>query len=100
MTQLADLYRIDNFIDTFALGHYARVLDAGDRRGGGTVAFKVLRPEHMNGADEPRWEYRAFAAEADLLTRLADSPHVVNLIDCGYLEAIGEAPIGGQIESF
>ena len=24
MTQLADFYRVDNFIDTFALGHYAR----------------------------------------------------------------------------
>ncbi|MBL8132900.1 MAG: hypothetical protein JNL42_13655, partial [Anaerolineae bacterium] len=99
MTQLADFYRVDNFIDTFALGHYARVLEAQDRRKGGTVAFKVLRPEHMTGTSEPRWEYRAFIAEADLLMRLVDSPHVVNLIDCGFLEAPGEAPVGGRIES-
>lgn len=99
MAQLQDFYRIDNFIDTFALGHYARVLDAQDRRAGVDVAFKVLRPEHMSGS-EPRWEYRAFAAEADLLTRLADSPHVVNLLDCGFLDAVGEAPVTGQIEPF
>jgi hypothetical protein len=34
MPNLADLYRIDNYNDTFALGHYARVLDALDRRSG------------------------------------------------------------------
>ena len=43
MALLDDLYRIDHFIDTFALGHYARVLEAYDRRTGGTVAFKLLR---------------------------------------------------------
>ena len=32
MPHLQDIYRIDNYIDTFALGHYARVLDALDRR--------------------------------------------------------------------
>ena len=47
MKKLADLYRVDNFIDTFALGHYARVLEAQDRRNGQTVAFKVMRPEHL-----------------------------------------------------
>jgi len=99
MTELADLYRIDNFIDTFALGHYARVLDAHDRRRSQSVAFKVLRPEHLSGS-EPRWEYRAFAAEADLLMRLADSPHVVNLLECGFLDAPGEAPVGGEIVSY
>ncbi|MDZ4768920.1 MAG: hypothetical protein SGJ24_07315 [Chloroflexota bacterium] len=99
MTQLQDLYRIDHFIDTFALGHYARVLDAQDLRTGATVAFKVLRPEHMVGVDAPRWEFRAFIGEADLLVRLADSPHVIELLDCGYIEGQGEAPVGGAIES-
>ena len=46
---LDELYRLDNFNDTFALGHYARVLDALDRRSGHLVAFKVMRPEHLCG---------------------------------------------------
>jgi serine/threonine protein kinase len=100
MPNLDDLYRIDQFNDTFALGHYARVLDALDRRTGLTVAFKVLRPEHLDPLGDIRWEYRAFANEADLLSKLSGSPHVVKLMDCGYIEARGEAPSGGQIDSF
>jgi serine/threonine protein kinase len=100
MVNLTNLYRIDNFNDTFALGHYARVLDALDRRSGQVVAFKVLRAEHMVGDDAPRWEYRAFATEADLLMKLANSPHIVRLHDCGYLESPSEAPSDGQIVSF
>lgn len=100
MHQLADLYRIDNFIDTFALGHYARVLHAHDRRQDRVVAFKVMRPEHVSPEDDPRWEYRAFANEADLLVKLADSPQVVKLYDCGYVSARSEAPVGGEIEPF
>jgi serine/threonine protein kinase len=100
MANLIDLYRIDNFNDTFALGHYARVLDALDRRSGQTVAFKVLRAEHLAGDDEPSWEYRAFANEADLLMKFANSPHIVRLNDCGYLESSSEAPSNGEIVSF
>lgn len=100
MPTLADLYRIDNFNDTFALGHYARVLDALDKRNGHSVAFKVLRSEHLTSNGEPRWEFRAFANEADLLMKLADSPYVVHLTDCGYLADTNEAPLNGMIESF
>ncbi len=100
MKKLVDLYKVDNFIDTFALGHYARVLEAQDRRSGQSVAFKVMRPEHVTPGGEPRWEFRAFANEADLLMRLADSPHTVNLIDCGYVSSQSEAPVSGEIESF
>lgn len=100
MTQLADLYRIDNFIDTFALGHYARVLHAQERRKDRVIAFKVMRPEHLAPDDDPRWEYRAFANEAALLMTLADSPQVVKLYDCGYVSARSEAPVGGDIETF
>ncbi|MFO7321421.1 MAG: hypothetical protein DIU68_006815 [Chloroflexota bacterium] len=100
MPTLPELYRIDNFNDTFALGHYARVLDALDRRRGQPVAFKVLRSEHLSPGGEPRWEYHAFANEADLLMKLADSPHVVNLFDCGYLESQSEAPVTGELVSF
>ena len=100
MNKLVDLYRVDNFIDTFALGHYARVLEAQDRRLGQSVAFKVMRPEHVTPGAEPGWEFRAFANEADLLMRLADSPHTVNLIDCGYVSSQSEAPVSGEIESF
>ncbi len=100
MTELNDLYRIDHFNDTFALGHYARVLDALDRRTNQTVAFKVLRPEHLAPDGEVRWEYRAFANEANLLMKLAGSPQIVDLLDCGYLEHPGEAPAGGSIAAF
>ncbi len=100
MKKLVDIYRVDNFIDTFALGHYARVLEAHDRRSGQMVAFKVMRPEHLSPNGEPSWEYRAFSNEADLLMKLADSPHTVNLLDCGYVSAQNEAPISGDIHSF
>jgi serine/threonine protein kinase len=101
MTDFNSLYRLDHFNDTFALGHYARVLDALDRRSGHAVAFKVMRPEHLTPGDEEiRWEYRAFANEAFLLTRLADSPHVIKLLDCGYISDVREAPAEGEIHSF
>ena len=97
---LADLYRIDNFNDTFALGHYARVMDALDRRSGHMVAFKVMRPEHLSANGDIRWEYRAFANEAQILMKLSDSPHVIDLLDCGYVSAAGEYPDEGDIVSF
>jgi serine/threonine protein kinase len=97
---LSEIYRIDNFNDTFALGHYARVMDALDRRTGQMVAFKVMRPEHLSPDGEIRWEFRAFANEAQLLTKMADSPHVVELLDCGYVSSESEWPDGGEIESF
>jgi serine/threonine protein kinase len=98
---LANIYHIDTFNDTFALGHYARVMDAQDRRSGQSVAFKLLRPEHMSTPEgETRWEVRAFVNEANLLTTLADSPYVVGMLDCGYLSGKGEAPVGGEIVPF
>jgi serine/threonine protein kinase len=100
MPNLADLYRIDHFNDTFALGHYARVLDALDRRTGHLTALKVLRPEHLTADGDMRWEYRAFANEADLLMNLAGNPHIVELLDCGYLSSPAEAPGDGEAESF
>lgn len=98
-TRLADLYGIENYIDTFALGHYARVLSAEDRRRGETVAFKVMRSEHLSDKGDVRWEYRAFPHEADLLMRLNDSPQVVDLLDCGFVSTMDEAPENGEIES-
>ena len=100
MTQLTELYRIDNFIDTFALGHYARVLDAYHHDLGQQVAFKVMRSEHLSPDGEIRWEFRAFSNEADLLTKLADSPQVIDLVDCGYISSHSEAPSDGEIISF
>ncbi|MCA0456989.1 MAG: hypothetical protein LCI00_23660 [Chloroflexi bacterium] len=100
MPNLIDLYRIDQFNDTFALGHYARVLDAQDRRNGHSVAFKLLRPEHIATDGEMKWEYKAFGNEADLLMKMAGSPHIVKLVDCGYISAEGEAPASGEIKSF
>lgn len=101
MTQnLYDLYRVDQYIDTFALGHYARVLAAEDLRSGELVAFKVMRPEHLTAGGEIRWEFRAFGNEAQILKALKDSPHVVKLLDCGYVSTIAEAPTQGQIITF
>jgi hypothetical protein len=100
MTQLTDAYHLDNFIDTFALGHYARVLLAFDRRTQAEVAFKVLRPEHLLADGDMRWEYRAFGNEALLLHALKDSPNVVRLLDCGFVSSIAEAPDEGEIVTF
>jgi serine/threonine protein kinase len=97
--ELTDLYRIDNFIDTFAPGHYARVLDAQDKRQNRTVAFKVLRPEHLMADGDMRWEYRAFANEAEILHKLGSNAYVVRLYDCGYVATHEEAPADGDIES-
>ncbi|HML20453.1 MAG TPA: hypothetical protein PKD09_02320 [Aggregatilinea sp.] len=99
-TALKNLYRIGNTIDTFAPGHYARVLDADSLDLNETVAFKVMRPEHLGADGAPRWEARAFINEADLLVKMASSPATVRFLDCGYLSADGERPEGGDIISF
>lgn len=100
MSQLNDFYRLDTYIDTFALGHYARVLEAEDLRSGETVAFKVMRPEHLQDDGDARWEFKAFGSEAQILDKLKASPHVVKLLDCGYVSNGEEAPYGGEIDSF
>jgi hypothetical protein len=100
MSQLNELYQMDEYIDTFALGHYARVLSAKDLRRGKELAFKVLRPEHLQADGEAQWEFRAFANEAEILHTLKASPHVVKLLDCGYVATIAEAPSSGEIDSF
>ena len=100
MTQLNELYRIDNYNDTFALGHYARVLDALEKRTGRQVAFKVMRPEHIDPAGDIRWEFQAFGNEAEILTRLSNSPNVLKLHDCGFISDQEEAPRIGNIDSF
>jgi serine/threonine protein kinase len=97
---LSDIFRVGDYIDTYALGHYARVLSAYDRRSGKSVAFKILRPEHLAADGEIRWEFRAFMNEADLLTRLSASPSLVGLVDAGYLDSRDEAPGSGDIRSF
>jgi len=94
---LAARYRIGNFIDTFALGHYARVLDAGNQLTGETVAFKVMRGEHLAPGGRLRWEYRAFGNEAQILQGLAESPQAVDLLDCGFIDSDGDQPHRGEI---
>lgn len=97
---LIDLYQPGNYIDTFAPGHYARVLSARDSRSGEQVAFKVLRREHLLPDGDTRQEYRAFLNEADILYALKDSPHISHLLDCGYVSSEREAPTDGEIVSF
>jgi len=92
---LATHYRIGNFNDTFALGHYARVMDAQDRETGASVAFKVMRSEHLAPDGQLRWEYRAFGNEAQILAKLAESPQAVELLDCGFVESDSEHPHDG-----
>jgi serine/threonine protein kinase len=99
VTTLDELYQIGNYIDTFAPGHYARVLDGHDLTYERPIAFKVMRPEHLSGEGTPRWEARAFINEADLLVRLLSSRATVRLYDCGYISAPGERPDGGDIAS-
>ncbi len=100
MPRLSELYRLDNFIDTFALGHYARVLDAVDFRNGNSVAFKVMRPEHLDSSGDMRWEYRAFGNEVEILARLRHSPNIVKLYDFGFISDHEEAPRDGDIASY
>ncbi|MCA9888622.1 MAG: hypothetical protein KC546_09620 [Anaerolineae bacterium] len=97
---LNEIYQIDQYIDTFALGHYARVLSATDLRTGHNVAFKVMRPEHLVNDGEPRWEFKAFINEAQILRILEANPIPNTLIDCGFLSSIAEAPGEGEIASF
>jgi len=99
-TDLATLYSLKNSIDTFAPGHYARVFEAIDRRHDRRCAFKVMRAEHLTRDGQPRWEATAFLNEADLLTRMSVSPHIVRLYDCGYVSAEEESPRSGYIVSF
>lgn len=99
-TTLDALYRVENYNDSFAQGHYARVLDAVDRKTGQQIALKVLRPEHMRFEGEPAWEYRAFANEVHLLMRMAGSEHVVRLLDCGYMVSQDERPVDGECISY
>lgn len=97
---LEEQYDIGNYIDTFALGHYARVLEAQDMRDGRMVALKVMRPEHLSGDGTPRWEARAFINEGDLLVRLKPNRAAVQLYDCGYLSDSNERPSGGDMISY
>ncbi|MBN2303768.1 MAG: hypothetical protein JXQ72_04795 [Anaerolineae bacterium] len=98
-TALNERYRIKNYIDTFAPGHYARVWEADNLHDGRSVALKVMRPEHLSADGTPRWEARAFINEADLLMRLEHNPVPIDLYDCGYLSAPGERPDDGEIVS-
>lgn len=100
MTQLSDIYRMGNYIDTYALGHYARVLRATDQRTGREVAFKVLRPEHLLADGDMRWEFEAFGNETALLAALNASPQVVNWHDCGFISSPDDAPYDGEIVSY
>ncbi len=99
-TALHERYHINNYIDTYALGHYARVLQAEDLHQNRAVAFKVMRPEHLSADGTPRWEARAFINEADLLIRLATNGVPVQLYDCGFVSAEGERPDGGEIACY
>jgi serine/threonine protein kinase len=77
------------------------VYEAVDRRDGQSVAFKVMRAEHIAANDgQPRMEAMAFINEADLLVRMSIVPSVVRLLDCGYIASREESPRSGDVESY
>jgi serine/threonine protein kinase len=96
-SKFSDLYRPEWFID-FAEGYYARVFRAHDLAKGGEVAFKVLRPEHLEDGKEGK-EYNAFGLEARLLHHLRDCKTVVKLFDCGFVSDRTPLPTQGEIIS-
>jgi serine/threonine protein kinase len=100
MQRLEERYSVGHYIDTYAMGHYARVLSAADRSTGATVAFKVMRPEHLLGEGEISWEYRAFANEAVILSRLEAVPNAIDLRDCGYVAAREDGDLSGDFIGF
>ena len=100
MTEFLELYQPGNFIDTFALGHYARVVEAFDVRHNRPVALKVMRPEHLAPDGQSRWESEAFINESDLLQTLSDLGPVMKYYDCGYVQSSESYVSGGEIKSF
>lgn len=100
MPALNELFELGNFIDSFALGHYARVLDAIDKRTHRPVAFKIMRTEHRNPDGAPKWEAQAFVHEARLLSMLAEHPTPMNFYDCGYISSNEDYPASGEIVSY
>jgi serine/threonine protein kinase len=97
--ELQERYKPDWFID-FAPGHYARVFSARDYLQNVEVAFKLLRPEHMNGGGISR-EFQAFGVEARLLQAFERSDQVVDLYDCGFISDVrGDLPASGRVASF
>lgn len=94
MPSITDIYTLGNFIDTFALGHYARVIEATDLRDSRQVALKIMRPEHVVQDEAPRWEAQAFPHETDLLSTLDRSPVPIRFYDCGYVQSQAEYPDG------
>lgn len=100
MIELSERYQLGNFIDTYALGHYARVLEAYDLQAQRAVALKIMRPEHVDPDGQPRWEAEAFINEADLLHSLADLPAVMKFYDCGYIHSAEAHPTEAAMQSF
>ncbi len=96
MPLLENLYSVDRYIDTKALGFSARVAQATHWASGHDVAFKVLRREHQE--DERVWAQ--FVTEVELLTRLQFTTTPAQMIDCGYLaDQSRECPTAGEIIS-
>jgi serine/threonine protein kinase len=80
-------YQIMGAIDR-PQGGFARVYKAQDLAAQRTVAFKILRPEHLDKPEKDRPDYyAAFCREVDLLMSLRGNPKVVEIYDMGYLYA-------------
>jgi serine/threonine protein kinase len=96
MPAFNDLYSIDRYIDTRALGFSARVAQAMHWASGQDVAFKVMRREHQS--DERVWQQ--FVTEVDLLNRFRDTPAMAQMVDCGYVaDPSRDCPTEGEIVS-
>jgi hypothetical protein len=96
VASFSDLYSIDRYIDTRALGFSARVAQATHWASGQDVAFKVMRREHQS--DERVWQQ--FITEVDLLNRFNQTSVMAQLVDCGYVADLShECPAEGEIIS-
>ena len=83
---ISDHYKIEEYIDEVE-GSVARVYGAQQLQGAERqVAFKVLRPEHLDLPEKERIEkYEAFNREAELLYLLRNDDRVMDLFEVGYL---------------
>ena len=100
MPEISEIYQLNRHIDTFASGYSGRVLSAKRIADNAPIAFKVLRAENIISGLRLTWEYESFGNEAHALQRLAHSPNVVELFDCGYIKSTDEIPRDGEIKTF
>ncbi len=103
MPRLDRHYEIQKLVDAHAPGFSARVAKAIDWKTGEDVAFKVMRRQYMNENELEKGldVLRRYKIEIRILEKFRDHPVPNRFLDCGFVsDTSGEAPSGGDIESF